>query len=228
MTLTGRGGLRAAVVLAALAALSSTPARAQDYDTSAGWGGGYIQFAPFVESGNATPSDIGFGGTWLAVLQAEAWKFDRRVGARLGGFYSHGSVSMPLGSKRAATFGLEATALLRVAAPRETNSLNAYLIGGGGVMWFSMEDRGETIIPISGTSVIYDADEARQFAALAGAGVEILPDWQLADATVGLRIEAIDYMTFGSPFRPVGSNASEMRHNPRVTVTIFSGVSRLF
>jgi hypothetical protein len=228
MAVSGSGGLRAAVVLAAAAVLSSTPVQAQEYDTSAGWGGGYVQFAPFVESGNDTPRDIGFGGTWLAVVQAESWQLSRRVGVRLGGFYSHGSVTLPVGSRRAAMFGLETAALLRIASPRAANLLAPYLIGGGGIVWFSMDDKGETIIPIGGSNVVYDADEARQFAVLGGAGMEVLPDLQLFDGTFGVRLEAVDYITFGSPFRPVGPSDSEMRHNLRFTVTMFTGAERMF
>lgn len=228
MILRGYGGLRAVVVLAAAAALSSTPARAQGYDTSVGWGGGYVQFAPYVESGAATPTDIGLEGTWIAVAQAESWQLGRRVGVRLGAFYSHGDVTLPTGNRNAATFGVETAALLRVVPPRAENFLSAYLIGGGGLTWFSMDDKGEDIIPISGSAVIYDADEARQFAALAGGGIEVLPDWQLGDAAIGLRFEVVDHITFGSPFRPAESSDSEARHNLRFTVTLFSGVERLF
>ena len=228
MTLTGRGCVRAVMVLVALAALSGTPAHAQGYDTSAGWGGGYFQFAPFVESGNDTPRDIGFGGTWVAVLQAESWKAARRIGLRLGGYYSHGNVTFPAVSKRAATYGIEAAGLLRIAPAREGNSLNLYLIGGGGLMWFSMEDQDEDIIAIPGTSVVYDADEKLQPVALGGGGIEILPGLQLFDSPVGLRLEAVDNITFGSPFHPANSTDSEMRHNLRFTVTLFSGVEALF
>jgi hypothetical protein len=225
MTARGRASLRALVLLMGLALLPGT-AQAQDYDTSVAWGGGAIQFTPFVEAGSASPGDIGLGTTWVAVVHAETWRFNRWVGLRAGGFYSHAPVSYPTASKNTSVYGLEAAALLRVAPPVPNRFLTAYLIGGGGVVWFGM-GAGPTV-PLAGTTVIYDDSEARQFLALGGAGIEILPGWRAFDGQLGVRIEGVDQMVLGRPLRADDAGSTDPMHNLRLSLTLFSGVPRLF
>jgi hypothetical protein len=226
MTACGRASLRALVLLAAV--LAPAGVQAQDYDMSAAWGGGVIQFAPFVESGSATDSEIGFGLTPVGVLHFENWMLDRWVGLRFGGFYSAGNVSYPTSSKTQSVWGLEGAALLRVAPAARSRMATAYLMAGGGVAWFEMGD-GPAPIPIQGTNtVVYDPDDMRQWMALGGAGIEILPGWRAYDGTIGVRLEAVDQVMFGRPLSVEGGGDPGMMHNLRFSLTLFSGVPRLF
>lgn len=223
MNARGRAGSLGLALLAVL--LQPAVARAQHYDTSAGWGGGYFQFQPFVEAGEDAPEDLGFGGTWVAVVQAETWRFNRWVGARLGGFYSSGSIDYPAGDRQHSIYGLETALLLRVVPPNDLNFVTAYLIGGGGITWFDM---GGSDVVVPGAAVEYDSDESRQLVALGGGGIEVLTGLRVFDGEIGVRAEAIDNIMFDRPLRPVGAGSSDMMHNLRFTVTLFSGVPRLF
>lgn len=212
-----------AVLAAACAALAApSNAAAQTYNASAGWGGGYVQYAPFIESGDDSPVDIGFGGTWVAVAQAEGWK-GGWVGLRLGGFYSHGTVTLPTRNNRADVYGVETAALLRVIPPQENGMLSAYLIGGGGVTWFNLGEGDDVLI--EGSNVIYSPDESRQFMALGGGGIEVLTGIRVTDGEIGVRLEGVDQMVLGRPFRPAEGSDPGMMHNIRATLTIFTGIN---
>jgi hypothetical protein len=76
--------------------------------------------------------------------------------------------------------------------------------------------------------VEYDSDESRQLVALGGGGIEVLTGLRVFDGEIGVRAEAIDNIMFDRPLRPVGAGSSDMMHNLRFTVTLFSGVPRLF
>jgi hypothetical protein len=222
--MNGRGGALLGALAALAALLAPAVASAQDYDTSVAWGGGYYRFAPLVD-GDTAAADLGFGGTWVAVLQAETWQLNRWVGARLGGFYSMGSIDYPIGGRDHAIYGLEAAALVRVVPPAEDRSMTAYLIAGGGLTWFSM---GETSAQVPGTTVVYDADESRQLVALGGLGIEVLTGLRAFGGDIGVRLEGIDNVHFDRPLRPIGEDGSDMTHNLRFTVALFSGVPKLF
>jgi hypothetical protein len=219
-----RAGLAGALLaLAALAVPGSTTA--QDYQTSVGWGGGYFMFQPFVDASPDTP-ELGFGGTWVAVLQAETWRFNRWVGLRAGGFLSNGTIDYPDGALDHSIYGVEAAALVRVVPPREGRRASAYVLGGGGVTWFSMGDApGE--VPIPGTNVIYDPDEARQYVVLGGGGVEVLTGLRFFDGDIGLRAEAVDNIALNRPLHVSGQEA-DMMHNLRFTLALFTAAPSLF
>lgn len=223
-----RVGLRTAL-LAMLLLAQASHANAQDYDTSIGYGGGYLRFAPFVEQGSASPSDIGIAGSWVAVLQAETWKFNRWVGIRLGGFYSRGPVEYPTAEKDVSSYGAEVAALLRVVPPAENAMVSAYLIGGGGLMWFGLgENAVAPVVPIAGTTVLYDERDRRQLMLLGGAGLEYTPGWRAFDGLIGVRLEAVDQISLSGPLRPIDGPDPDMMHNLRFTLTLFSGVPKLF
>lgn len=224
-----RNCVRAAcsILATACAALlvDSTEAAAQDYSSSAGWGGGYVQYAPFIEAGDDSPVDIGFGGTWVAVLQAEKWVAGW-LGLRLGGLYSHGTVTLPTSNNRADLYGLETAALLRIIPPARERTMSAYLIGGGGIVWYGLGDGDDVLIEDS--NVVYTPGESRQFAALGGAGIEVLTGIRALGEQIGVRVEGVDQMVLGRPFRPVGGSDPGMMHNMRLTLTLFTGIGNLF
>jgi hypothetical protein len=220
-------GRLAAVLAAACTAFIPSSAAAQNYDTSVGWGGGYVQYAPFIESGEDSPVDIGFGGTWIAGLQAEGWELGGWLGVRLGGFYSHGTVTLPNRDIAADAWNLETTALVRIVPPAEHRSMTAYLIGGGGVTWFGLGD-GDDEVLIEGSNVVYDPGETRQLAVLAGGGIEVLTGIRVTDGQIGVRLEGVDQMVLDHPFRPLGGSDPGMMHNIRATITLFAGVGTLF
>lgn len=228
MNVCGRAGLRAAALLMAVMLLAPSPASAQDYDTSVAWGGGLIQFAPWVDAGGASPRDLGLGSGMTAVLHGETWHFNRWVGARLGGFYSRGTVEYPTANKNANAWGAEASGLVRVMPPAAERMVTAYLIGGGGLTWFTLGE-GPHVAPIAGTStVIYSPDWRRLWTAHGGAGVEIMSGMRAFDGQLGVRIEAANMVTFNAPLRVEGATSPDPAHNLRVFVTLFSGVPRLF
>ena len=226
MTVRGRACLWAAAVFALLAA-GSTRAQAQDYDTSIGWGGGYLKFAPFVEQGASAPSDLGLGGTWVAVLQAESWKLNRWLGLRLGGFYSHGNVAYPTAEKDVSAYGAEAAVLLRIVPPAPQRTVSAYVLAGGGLTYFALGEGGGTV-PIAGTNVLYDEGDARQWMGVAGGGLEFLTGITVYDGLIGVRAEAVDMMALSRPLREIGGGDPDPMHNLRFSVTVFSGVPKLF
>lgn len=218
----------ATVVMAATAMLTPTTLPAQEYTTSVGWGGGYMQFAPFAEAGEHTPVDIGIDPTWVAVLQGESWHLDRWVGLRFGGMYSSGTLTYPNTTKTVSTWGLEAAGLLRAFRPQGSGTFSGslYLIGGGGLLWYGLGE-GETV-RIADTNLTYDDSDRRQLMAMGGAGLEILPGWQGFDGPMGIRIEAVAQHMFKQPLRPVGGGELDAAQHLRFSVTLFSGISGLY
>jgi hypothetical protein len=229
MTLRGRGLLPALALLPVLLIADVSAARAQGYDTSIAWGGGYMKFAPFVDQGAAAPSDIGIAGTWVALLQAETWKLNRWVGIRAGGFYSNGAVEYPTAEKNVSAYGGELAALLRVLPPRENQQFSLYLIGGGGLMWFGLgESDASPVVPIAGTSVVYDARDRRQFMVMGGGGLEVLSGITAFEGQLGVRVEVVDQVALSRPLRVIDGGDPDMMHNLRFSLTLFSGVPKLF
>lgn len=227
--MTMRASARGAGILLAVAAMGLSfpfPACGQDYDVSAGWGGGYISYAPFVERGATSAQDIGMSATWVALLQAESWQLQRWVGVRLGGFYSRGTVTYPTAEKKSSVFGIETAALIRVIPPAPGRAGSAYLIGGGGLMWFELGEG--PAVPIAGADVIYDPDERRQWMLLGGGGIELMTGLRALDGQIGVRLEAVDQIAMGRPFRDIGGADPELMHNLRFSVALFSGVPKLF
>jgi hypothetical protein len=223
--------MRMRVRFAASAILMSTlcwtaPAAAQTYGTSAGWGGGFMSFAPFAEQGQFSPQEIGLSAPWVVLATAEGWQYGGWVGLRLGGSYSHGTVAFPTADRNISAWGLEAAALLRVLPPQEGRTASAYLIGGGGFMWFNLGEGGA--VPIAGTNLIYDDADRRQPMALGGAGLEFMTNMRAFGDQVGVRVEAVDQVTFGSPLRPFDGADSGARHNLRVSIMLFSAVPGIF
>lgn len=220
-------GVCAAVLAAACTALvAPAGAAAQTYDISAGWGGGYVQYAPFVEAGDDTPRDVGFGGTWVALVQVEKWELSHWLGLRLGGYYSHGTVTLPSSNNRAAAWGVETAALVRVVPPTDRTYVSAYLIGGGGMNWFDLGEGNN--VPVPGSNLVYSQDDARQFTILGGGGIEVLTGFRVMDGEIGVRAEGVDHIVLDRPFRPAGGSSAGMMHNLRFTLTLFSGVPSLF
>jgi len=215
-------GWTAALGILCLAA----PLTAQDYDTSAGWGGGYISYAPFVEQGTLSSQEIGLGGTWVAVAQFETWHLQRWVGLRLGGFYSYGTVTYPTATKDASIYGVELAGLLRVVPPAPGRTATAYLIGGGGSMWFGLGD-GPTVA-IADADVVYHDKDRRQWTLLGGGGLEFMTGLTAFDGQLGIRIEGVDQIALSRPFKPMDGADPGMMHNIRVSVALFSGAPRLF
>lgn len=215
-----------AATLAFSAALSATAVQAQAYATSAGWGGGYMSFQPFAEAGSTSPQEIGLAAPWVVQATAETWQLDRWVGLRLGGSFSRGTVEFPTANRRITAWGLEAAALVRVVPPVEGRTASAYVIGGGGFMWFNMGEGGA--VPIAGTTLVYDDGDRRQPMALGGAGLEFMTAMRPFGDAIGVRIEGVDQVTFGSPLRPFDGSDSGARHNLRISLMLFSTVPSIF
>jgi hypothetical protein len=220
-----RSALAFACLWLALAA-SPTDAAAQTYAASAGWGGGFISFQPFITQGEHSPQDIGLSSSWVAQATAESWQLDRWVGVRLGGTFSRGALAFPANDRTVTTWGLEAAALLRVVPPVEGRTASAYGIAGGGFMWFNMGAGGAS--PIAGTAVIYDDQDRRRPMALVGGGIEFMTGMRAMDNDVGIRIEGVNQVTFGGPLTPVDGPKPGAMHNPRISVMLFSGTAGIF
>jgi hypothetical protein len=221
--------IRSAASVAALmlaTAFAAQDAAAQTYATSAGWGGGFMSFQPFAESGEHTPQEIGLSSSWVAVATAESWQLDSWLGLRLGGSFSRGAVAFPTADRTVSAWGLEGAALLRVMPPAEGRTATAYAIAGGGFMWFNLGAGAP--VPIAGTGLIYDAGDRRQPMAMAGGGLEFMTSMRPFGEQLGIRVEGVDQVTFGSPLRPVGSSDSAARHNLRLSVTLFSTTPGIF
>ena len=217
----------AGILLAAASILGlSAPAHGQDYDMSAGWGGGYISYAPFVKQGTAAPADIGLGATWVALLQAETWHLRRWVGLRVGGFYSRGTVTYPTAQKQTSVYGAELAGLVRIIPPAPDRIGTVYLIGGGGLMWYQLGE-GPTV-PIADAGVTYNADDRRQWMLLGGGGIELMTGLTAFDGELGVRFEGVDQISLSRPFREIGGPDPDMMHNLRFSVMLFSGVPKLF
>jgi hypothetical protein len=223
--MTYRTRMTLALMMAAGALAAPTLAAGQNYDTSAGWGGGYVMYQPFIDAGEDSPVDIGFKDTWVALLQVETWQLNRWIGLRLGGYYSHGSVTLPTRNIDADAYGIETAALIRVVPPADNRFVTLYLIGGGGINWFGL---GEESASIEDSNVEYRADDRRQFSALGGAGLEVMTGLRALDGEIGVRAEAVDQIMFKRPFRPVGGADPGMMHNLRFSLTLFAGVPSLF
>jgi hypothetical protein len=216
----------AAGFLGLAVAFTATDAAAQTYTTSAGWGGGFISFQPFIEQGEHSPQDIGLSSSWVVQATAESWQLDRWVGLRLGGSFSRGAVAFPVNDRTVTTLGLEAAALLRVIPPVEGRTTSAYGIAGGGFMWFNLGAGGAA--PIAGTAVIYDDRDRRRPMAVVGGGIEFMTGMRAFDDNVGIRVEAVNQVTFGGPLTPVDGPRPGAMHNPRLSVMLFSGTPGIF
>jgi hypothetical protein len=210
----------------ACALLLPAAVSAQHYSTSAGWGGGYVMYAPFIDAGEDSPTDIGFNDTWVALLHAESWQFGRWIGLRLGGYYSHGTVTLPTRNIDAAAYGIETAALIRVVPPAENRFVSLYLIGGGGLNWYGLGEGGDAVV--EGANVMYHRGDRRQWSVLGGGGLEVLTGFRALDGEIGVRAEAVDQIMMGRPFRPIGGADPGMMHNLRFSLTLFAGVPSLF
>jgi hypothetical protein len=225
MSTRARHAVAGAVLV--IASALAPQAAAQTYAASAGWGAGLMSYQPFVEQGEHTPLEIGLSAPWVLVLTAESWQLDGWLGLRLGGSFSHGTVAFPTTERNVSAWGLEGAALVRVIPPAVDRAVSAYGMVGGGFIWFGLGHGG--VVPIAATGVVYDSRERRQPMALLGGGIEFMTGMRLLDDQIGVRVEAADQVTFGSPFRPVeGASTTGSKHNLRLSVMLFSAVPGLF
>lgn len=222
---------RFASTLAAVALLiaAAAPASAQDYPAAVGWGGGMAKFSDLSTTG---PQDLQFESGWIVNAHVERWPGSQRIGLKLAGAMTE----RPLNVGTAFTVGnirtwmTDLTVLLRLLPASAGNSVAPYIGGGIGLVSYQLGTGPR--VAFTQASAEYSGHDENQFAAVATAGVDILPGihWGFQGVqSIGFRLEGVDRIALNSPFEEAnGGGAFGPVHNLQISLSIFSGIDWLF
>ncbi len=208
---------------------AASPASAQDYPAAVGWGGGA---SVFTNLSNAGGQDMKLETGWIVNAHVERWFAGERIGLKLGGAMTQ----RPLEVGSLFTVGdirlwmADITALLRLAPAKPGNSIAPYIGGGIGVVSYQLGEGPRVAFTQAGAE--YSGHDENQFAAVATAGIDILPGihWGFEGTQdIGFRLEGVDRIALKSPFEKAdGAGDFGPVHNLQVSLSIFSSIDWLF
>lgn len=209
----------AALAVALLALMVLTPAAgAQDFDGTIGYGGGGVWFGDFDDQGS-----LALKAGWLGDVHVERW-YANRLGVRAHAAFTRRPLEMPGDTRDINTWMIDGGALLHLLPPRPDRSVVPFVSAGAGVVSYGLgEGRKVTI----SDEIVYSGDDDRQFTAIAGIGVDLLPEWDWLDTRLGVRLEVADHVVFESPFEPRAGGSFGPIHNIRATLSLL-GLVDLF
>lgn len=198
---------------AALAALlAAAPLAAQDYSGAVGYGGGFISFSDFNDSGAALALDAG----WLAVAHAEQYMGNGRLGARLGAAFTQRPFPVAGDARDINTWLFDASLLVRPLPVSRGRGVVPFLSLGAGVVSYGFGD-GRPVV-FEGSNAVYPGDTDRQLTVVGGLGIDVVPGRSVWGTPLGVRLEAADHVALESPFRTPGGDRLGPVHNVRVTL----------
>lgn len=208
-----------ALAMAALALMVLAPvAGAQDFNGTIGYGGGGVWFGDFDGKGS-----LALEAGWLADVHAERW-YSNRLGVRAHAAFTRRPLEMPGDTRDINTWMIDGGALLHLLTPRPDRSVAPFVSAGAGVVSYGLGEGPKVTIS---DDVVYSGDDDRQFTAVAGIGVDLLPEWRWLDTRVGVRLEVADHVVFESPFEPRGGGSFGPIHNVRFTLSLLGLVDLL-
>lgn len=222
---------RLVLTLASAAALTvaASPLYAQDYPAAVGWGGGVSYFTDLSSSG---AQDLKFQTGWIVNAHVERWFAGERIGLKVGGamterplevgnLFTVGDIRVWMG---------DVTALIRLAPAKAGNSIAPYVGGGVGIVSYQLGEGPR--VAFTQAAAEYSGHAENQFAAVATAGIDILPGihWGFeGNQDIGFRLEGVDRIALKSPFEKAdGAGDYGPVHNLQLSLSIFSSIDWLF
>jgi len=206
------------LVAAGLLLAAATPAGAQDYAGSIGYGGGGIWFGDLDEGGT-----LALEAGWLADGHIECW-YGGHLALRAHAAFTQRPLRLPESSRTINTWLVDGGLLLHLLPAREGRSFAPFVSVGAGVVNYGLGRGRELAL---GEELVYPGDEDRQLAGTAGVGVDLLPAWTWFNTHIGLRLEAADHLVLHSPFRSAAGEEFGPVHNVRLTLSLLGLVDLL-
>jgi hypothetical protein len=211
-------------VLGIVAALAATPALAQDFDGSVGYGGGGIWFSDFNAGSPGIPLALEAG--WVAAGHIEHWIDRGRFGGRVNGAFSRRPLDTAGESRGIHTWIVGGDLLLRLFSASPGRSVAPFIGAGAGMVSYGLGSGGAVIL--SPEQARYPGDTDRQFSVSGAFGIDVLPSFTILGTPSGIRIEVIDHVALKSPFTPIDSGAAfDPVHNVRVSIGLLGLVQLL-
>jgi hypothetical protein len=196
----------------------AAPAAAQRYDTAAGYGVGAITFGAFNPGTGA--ADLALQSGWVANLFGEGYTAGGHLGVRLNGAYTQRPLAVAGTTRNINTWMVDAGVVARPLPLSPTGAISPFITAGGGFINYGLGRSGRPVI-IGEANVVYPGDDERQWTAVAGGGIDIVPrGFRFSDTQIGLRLEVADHMTIRSPFETVEGRRLGSIHNYRFGVSL--------
>jgi hypothetical protein len=210
--------LRRALLLASLLLPAASAALAQDHDTAAGYGAGFL--SPGRLNPGAGGTDLALDAGWVLTAFGETWHAaGGRVGARLNGAFTQRPLQVAGESRDISTWMADASLLLRLLPPREGRVVAPFVSGGAGIIHYGLGRGVPSPFPDEG--VLYPGDAERQVTLVGGAGLDVVPGGFRAFGTpLGVRLEVADHVALRSPFRTLDGGRLGPIHNLRFGVSL--------
>jgi len=221
-----RRHLMAALTLTGFALTSASPALAQGYAASAGWGGGVFLNTSLNDgaSGNGEVLDLKPDPTWMVSVHYDQWFGAGNVGIRLRGDFTKPTIPWVQGDRDIRVYMADASLLLRPVTPASGGSVLPFIAGGVGFINWGLGDGAPTTFDPAG--VTYGGKESFDFVATAGVGIDFLTPWSWGEGPVLVRLEARDHIQFSSPFESTNPDDGDlgMIHNAGVVLGLHTGI----
>src|SRR5690606_1367272 len=116
---------------------------------------------------------------------------------------------------------------VRLLKPRRDRTFAPYIALGLGVVHYNPAgDVGDIVFPTA--NAIFPGETETEFAGVFGLGTDVLPNWRLGGARLGLRFELMDHYAFNSPLEPIVGDDFDGVHHLRLTGGLHVLGGRLF
>lgn len=212
-----------AAVLALLATVAH--AEAQQFRTAVGYGGGGVYVTPLNAGGDGPSDELLLDAGWITSAEIE-----HRVGSGWLGLRAHGGYTQRPFALEDRTLGInvwlaDVGLVLRPFGPGPMRGISPFLSAGGGVVFYRF-GRGDAV-DLAAANARYPGDNERQWAAVAGVGIDVGPALDIQETPLGFRIEVADHIALQSPFDPIAGSPFAPVHNLRITVSLISMIGEL-
>ena len=217
-----------AILLVAGFLLSTSPAAAQAYGSSAGWSAGVLLNTGLNDGvGNPEAVEMKPDPTWLVSVHYDRWFGNGQVGLRGRGGLSMPTLPWTQGDRELRVLMADLGLLLRPVAPTADKTVLPFIGGGVGLINWGLGNGPATTYSPGG--VTYAGDEGVDLVATASLGVDIITPWQWGEGPVVVRLEARDHIQFSSPFDPAFPEDPEfgLIHNAGLVLGFHTGIGIL-
>lgn len=219
----------AALALTFSALAFASPALGQEYQSAVGWSGGVFFNTALNDGaiGSADLVEMKPDPTWLLNVHYDYWLGGGNLGIRANGSFSKPILPWIQGDRAIRVYMADLGILLRPMAPGPGKAVLPFIGGGVGFMNWGLGDGPPTNFDPAGVS--YDGEQAFEFVASAGAGIDFITPWEWGEGPIVIRLEGRDYIQFSSPFDPVfpDDDAFGMIHNIAVMLGFHTGMGSL-
>jgi hypothetical protein len=214
--------LRYLPLILVVTALGASPAAAQDYDGSVGYGAGGIWFSDFNAGSGGTPLTMDPG--WVTAAHIENWVDRGRFGGRINVAFTQRPLDTTVDQRDISSWLVGGDLLLRMLSPSPGRSVAPFIGAGVGFASYGL-GRGQPVA-FPDERAQYSGEDSRRFTVSGAFGFDILPSFTIFGTPSGFRLEIIDHMALDSPFTRVPSGSFDPVHNIRVTLSLL-GMVRL-